>query len=60
MAISLPQTIGVREYAENVENKEQELSVSQVSYPSSYAVKLALDSLDSPKIERTTIDWTSN
>jgi len=60
MAISLPQTVGVEEYAEYVKHKEQKLGDSKHKYPSSYAVTKALEELEVPELERVTIDWTAN
>jgi len=60
MAINVPQTIGVKEYAEYIGHKEQKLGDTKYRYPSSYAVKTALEELEVPELERVPIDWTAS
>jgi hypothetical protein len=61
MAVSVPQTVGVREYAEYKGNKEQVLSDSKVKFPSSFAVSTALTNTVKPsQIEKVPVDWAAN
>jgi hypothetical protein len=58
MAVTLPQTVGVREYAETTQNRDEVLGDSKVRYPSSFAVKKAIEELKTPELSKAPVDWT--